>query len=268
MRLAPLMLAMGLGVAACAPTTTPTTMPTESATPAVYGARTDTGPNGEPIEIHAVRAAYLNDRNTRQRVAYNGSEAPGTIVVDPYARLLYHVLPNGEAMRFGVAVGKAGLNFQGNASINRKAAWPSWVPTANMVRTQPELYGHLKGGLKGGVDNPLGSRALYLYQGGQDTMYRIHGTMDPSSVGKATSAGCIRMFNQDVMDLFNEIPNGTKVKVRTQAESIAMEGPMVQTRDGYLVPANEYQQATGAPVPSTTIQTANGSPVQSAVPAR
>lgn len=261
MRLLPLMLAMGLGVAACAPT--PQTLPTESTAPAVYGARTDTGPNGEPIEIHAVRAAYLNDRNARQRVAYNGTEAPGTIVVDPYARLLYHILPNGEAMRFGVAVGKAGLNFQGNATISRKAAWPSWTPTANMVRTQPELYGHLTGGMRGGVDNPLGSRALYLYQNGRDTMYRIHGTMDPSSVGKATSAGCIRMFNQDVMDLFNEIPNGTSVKVRTRAESLAMEGPMVQTLDGYLVPANE---APAAAAGATPVQVSQVSPVQSAVP--
>lgn len=242
MRLAPLMLAMGLGLAACAPTPqTPAAPP--SAGQGVYGARTDSGPNGEPIEIHAVRTAYLNERNRRQRVAYNGSEAPGTIVVDPYARFLYHVLEGGEAMRYGVAVGQAGKNFQGNASINRKQAWPSWTPTANMVRTQPELYGPLKGGLAGGVDNPLGSRALYLYKGGRDTMYRIHGTMDPSSIGKATSAGCIRMFNQDIMDLFAEIPNGTKVTVRTQAESIALEGPLNELPNGYLAPAGGSEMA-------------------------
>ena len=184
-----------------------------------------------------MRKAYLNERNTRQRVAYNGPEETGTIIVDPYARFLYHVIAPGEAMRYGVAVGQAGKNFQGTASINRKHAWPSWTPTANMVRTQPELYGPLKGGLSGGVDNPLGSRALYLYKGGRDTMYRIHGTMDPSSIGKATSAGCIRLFNQDIMDLFNEIPNGTRVKVRTQSESLALEGPLVEGPDGYLSPA-------------------------------
>ncbi len=236
MRLAPLMLALGLGLAACAPTP-PTTTTAPAANKGIYGARTDSGPRGEPIEIHAVRAAYLTDRNRRQQVAYNGPEAAGTLVVDPYARFLYHVLGNGQAMRYGVAVGKAGKTFQGNATIGRKHAWPSWTPTANMVRTQPELYGPLKGGLAGGVDNPLGSRALYLYKGSRDTMYRIHGTMDPSSVGKATSAGCIRVFNQDILDLFEEIPSGTKVRVRTQAESLALEGPLVELPNGYLAPA-------------------------------
>ncbi|SMO68339.1 L,D-transpeptidase [Paracoccus laeviglucosivorans] len=237
MRFASLMLAMGLGLAACSPTPPASNPPPASADLGVYGARTDSGPNGEPIEIHAVRKAYLNERNTRQRVAYNGPEDVGTVIVDPYARFLYHVIAPGEAMRYGVAVGQAGKNFQGNATINRKQAWPSWTPTANMVRTMPDLYGPLRNGLAGGVDNPLGSRALYLYKGGRDTMYRIHGTMDPSSVGKATSAGCIRLFNQDIMDLFNEIPNGTRVKVRTQAESLQLEGPLVQTPDGYLEPA-------------------------------
>ena len=241
MRLAPLLLAMGLGLAACAPTPPTATKPV--AETGIYGARTDSGPNGEPIEINAVRPAYLTEENTRQRVAYNGSDAPGTIVVDPYARFLYHVLEGGEAMRFGIAVGQAGKNFQGNATIRRKQAWPSWTPTANMVRTQPELYGPLKGGLKGGVDNPLGSRALYLYKGGRDTMYRIHGTMDPSSVGKATSAGCIRLFNQDIMDLFDEIPNGTRVKVRSRAESLALEGQMIEQPNGYLARASSVQTA-------------------------
>lgn len=243
MRIAPLLLAMGLalGLVACGPQTTRSAGPSVGS--GTYGARTDSGPNGEPIEIHAVRAAYLTERNQRQRVAYNGAEAPGTVVVDPYARFLYHVLEGGEAMRYGVAVGQAGKNFQGNASINRKEAWPSWTPTANMVRTQPELYGPLKSGLAGGTDNPLGSRALYLYKGGRDTMYRIHGTMDPSSIGKATSAGCIRLFNQDIMDLFAEIPTGTPVKVRTRAESVALEGELVEGPNGYLVPAGSVETA-------------------------
>lgn len=244
MRFASLMLAMGLGLAACSPTPPTSNPPADAVDTGPYGARTDSGPNGEPIEIHAVRKAYLNERNTRQRVAYNGPEDVGTIIVDPYARFLYHVIAPGEAMRYGVAVGQAGKNFQGTATINRKAAWPSWTPTANMVRTMPDLYGPLKNGLAGGVDNPLGSRALYLYKGGRDTMYRIHGTMDPSSVGKATSAGCIRMFNQDVMDLFNEISSGTRVKVRTQAESLQYEGPLVETPDGYLTPAGGVATAS------------------------
>lgn len=113
-----------------------------------------------------------------------------------------------------------------------------------MVRTQPELYGPLKNGLSGGIDNPLGSRALYLYQGNRDTMYRIHGTMDPSSIGKATSAGCIRLFNQDIMDLFDQIPMGTLVRVRTLDESIALEGPLVETPDGYMTAAGQTPVAS------------------------
>ena len=238
MRLASLMVAMGLGLAACAPTPpTVSASSMQSAVPPEYGARTDIGPGGQPIEIPAVRPAYLTDRNRRQIVPYNGPEEPGTIVVDPYARFLYYITAPGQAERYGVAVGKAGTTFQGNATIRRKAAWPSWTPTANMVRTQPELYGPLKNGLGGGVDNPLGSRAFYLYRGGRDTLYRIHGTMDPSSIGKATSAGCIRMFNQDVIDLFDRVPPGTPVKVRSRAESLALEGPQVETPDGYLTDA-------------------------------
>lgn len=238
MRIASLMLTAALGLAACAPTpeTMDSTAPVQSST---YQARIDEGPGGKPIQIQSVRPAYLTERNMRQRVAYNGPEAPGTIVVDPYSRFLYHVLENGEAMRFAIAVGKAGKGFHGNATISRKAAWPSWTPTANMIRTEPELYAEFAGGVPGGIANPLGSRALYLYQGSRDTMYRIHGTMDPSSIGKATSAGCIRLFNQDIMDLFDETPRGTKVKVRTEAESRRYEGVLVETPDGYLRPADE-----------------------------
>ena len=251
MRFATLTLAVALGLAACAPApTVPTAPDTSNIVPGIYGARTDTGPNGEPIEIAAVKPAYLTDRNQRQRVPYNGPEAPGTIVVDPYARVLYDVLEGGEAMRFGIAVGRAGTGFAGSGTIRRKAAWPSWTPTANMVRTEPELYGAVRNGLPGGPQNPLGSRALYLYQGGRDTMYRIHGTLDPSSIGKATSAGCIRLFNQDILDLYDETPLGTAVKVRTRAESAALEGPLSETPDGYLVPAGQVAQvaAPGAQV--------------------
>lgn len=275
MRLAFLVAALALGLAACAPTPQKATIATGTV-PETYQARNDIGPNGEPIDIPAVRAAYLNERNQRQRVPYNGSEAPGTIVVDPYARVLYDVLPNGEAMRFGVAVGRAGRGFSGDAVISLKRRWPNWTPTQNMIRTEPELYGQFAGGLSGGIDNPLGSRALYLYRGGQDTYYRIHGTMDPSSIGKATSAGCIRLFNQDIMDLFDETELGTRVKVRTQAESIQMEGPMVETPEGYVVPAGSpADPQVGAPVAGfaptaaapamAATDTAFVSPVESAV---
>ena len=212
MRFATLTLAVALGLAACAPApTVPTAPDTSNIVPGIYGARTDTGPNGEPIEIAAVKPAYLTDRNQRQRVPYNGPEAPGTIVVDPYARFLYLVENGGMATRVGIAVGRAGVGYAGTATIKRKARWPSWTPTANMVATEPELYGQFRNGVSGGLSNPLGSRALYLYEGGRDTYYRIHGTMDPSSIGKATSAGCIRLFNQDIMDLYGRVQVGTRV---------------------------------------------------------
>lgn len=264
MRLAPLYAALALGLAACAPTTQSSTTASADAVPAIYQARTDIGPKGEPVAIPAVRAAYLTERNRRQRVAYNGPEAPGTIVVDPYARVLYDVLENGEAMRFGIAVGRAGKGFNGSGVISVKKQWPGWTPTQNMIRTEPELYAQFAGGLPGGLNNPLGSRALYLYRNGRDTYYRIHGTMDPSSIGKATSAGCIRLFNQDIIDLFDETELGARVKVRTQAESIRLEGQMTQTPEGYVVPVADLPTATA---PAATLASA-GSPVESAVPAR
>ncbi|MFV0384130.1 L,D-transpeptidase family protein [Paracoccus sp. (in: a-proteobacteria)] len=258
MRLVSLIVAASFGLSACAPTNSPRMLASDPIPP-VYQARSDAGPDGNPIEIPAVRAAYLNERNRRQRVPYNGPEAPGSIVVDPYARVLYHVLENGEAMRFGVAVGRAGKGFSGSAEVRRKEHWPSWRPTDNMIRTEPELYRQFAGGLSGGIDNPLGSRALYLYRGGKDTYYRIHGTMDPSSIGKATSAGCIRLFNQDIMDLYDEAGMGTRVKVRSQADSIAMEGRMIETPEGYVVPENEAAQAglpqmTPAPQMTASVQ--------------
>nr|WP_111297651.1 L,D-transpeptidase family protein [Paracoccus saliphilus] len=243
MRLAFLFAALALGLAACGPSQEAAAPALEQpvSIPEIYQSRVDTGPNGDQIQIPAVRAAYLIDRNRRQIVPYNGAEAPGTIVVDPYARVLYHVQPGGQAMRYGVAVGRAGKGFEGRATIARKAAWPSWRPTDNMLKTEPELYGQFADGLSGGMHNPLGSRALYLYQGNTDTYYRIHGTMDPSSIGKATSAGCIRLFNQDVIDLFEAVPTGTEVVVRSEVESVRMEGPMMETPEGYVVPAVQAQ---------------------------
>lgn len=252
MRLACILIVAAFGLAACSSRSV-TPLIAEPDVPQVYHARVDTGPSGEVIDIPAVKPAYLNQRNRRQLVAYNGPESPGTIVVDPYARVLYDVMENGQAMRFGIAVGREGKGFSGNAVINLKKQWPSWTPTQNMIRTEPELYSQFAGGLSGGPDNPLGSRALYLYRNGKDTYYRIHGTMDPSSIGKATSAGCIRLFNQDIMDLFDESERGDKVKVRSQAESLSLEGPMIETPEGYVVPASQSYTDTQISYPETQV---------------
>lgn len=174
--------------------------------------------------IPAVPAAYVPPENTRTSVAYAGNEAPGTIVVDPFSRYLYLVEEGGSAMRYRIAVGEEGRGFRGTATVGRKAEWPYWAPTRNMIRTQPELYADLAGGMKPGPDNPLGARALYLHRGGRDTMFRIHGTGDYTSIGNATSAGCIRLYNQDIIDLYDRVAPGQPVKVRTLDESIRLDG--------------------------------------------
>ena len=195
--------------------------------------------------IEPVPAQYLYDGNRREEVAYAGVERPGTIVVDVYSRKLYLVGEAGTAMRYPIAVGREGISFRGTGTIGRKAEWPSWQPTANMVRTRPDLYAAYAGGLPGGLINPLGARALYLYRGSRDSMFRIHGTSDAASIGHATSAGCIRLFNQDAIDLFNRVPNGTRVTVRSEAESMAMEGPQMTDAFGRVValtPENEAKK--------------------------
>jgi lipoprotein-anchoring transpeptidase ErfK/SrfK len=142
-------------------------------------------------------------------------EAPGTIFIDTKAHHLYFVLPNKKAIRYGVATGAEAAGWSGVATIGRKAEWPHWMPPADMLERWP----HLKptaaaGGLPGGPDNPLGARAMYLYQGNKDTLYRIHGTNEPETIGHDVSSGCIRMRNIDAIDLFNRAQVGAKVIVK------------------------------------------------------
>ena len=171
--------------------------------------------------IPAIPAAHLTDESVRQVVDFEGSEAPGTIVVDPAAHYLYLVEENGKAMRYRVGVGEAGFAFAGNATVARKGEWPGWTPTPNMLKREPERFGPYAGGVEGGLGNPLGARALYLYRGGRDTYYRIHGTNEPSTIGRSVSSGCIRMFNQDVIDLENRVPVGAEVVVRSAPNPFA-----------------------------------------------
>ncbi len=147
-----------------------------------------------------------------QTVSFRGYRK-GTIVVDPRNHFLYLMLGFGKARRYGVGVGKAGLAFKGEAIIKRKVKWPSWTPTANMIRRDPGKYAKFAKGVPGGPKNPLGARALYLYKGNRDTYYRIHGTTQPSSIGRSVSNGCIRMLNAHAIDLYERVPTGTRVVV-------------------------------------------------------
>ena len=158
------------------------------------------------------RKTKLHRKFLPQRVKFGGYE-PGTIVIDPRNRFLYLVEKPGVARRYGVGVGRAGLAFRGSAIVGRKAKWPRWRPTKNMIRRQPRKYARFARGVPGGPSNPLGARALYLYRSGKDTLYRIHGTNRPSSIGRAVSNGCIRMLNAHVKDLYNRVPVGARVVV-------------------------------------------------------
>jgi lipoprotein-anchoring transpeptidase ErfK/SrfK len=145
----------------------------------------------------------------RQVVSYAGAEPAGTIIIDPGHTFLYLTLGGGKAMRYGIGVGREGFEWSGVEPINRKAEWPDWIPPASMVARQP----YLPRWVGGGPGNPLGARALYL----GNTDYRIHGTNDPTSIGKHMSSGCIRMLNADVIDLYNRVNVGTKVIVLPDA---------------------------------------------------
>ncbi len=175
---------------------------------AMYGAKPD-----EQFPLPATDIRKVDERFFRQQVDYHRSEPAGTLVIDTANRFLYLVQEGGKAMRYGIGVGKAGLEFEGTARVARKAQWPRWTPTQSMIAREPDRYAQYAGGMEPGLTNPLGPRALYLFQGNQDTLYRIHGTSEPWSIGLAVSSGCIRLFNQDIIDLYNRIPIDTVVVV-------------------------------------------------------
>ncbi len=152
-------------------------------------------------------------RQFRRTVVENEmGQSPGTIIVDPDHRHLYFTLEDGRAIRYGVGVGRAGFAWHGEAEVGMKRRWPRWLPPAEMV-ARDERAAKWANGQPGGPDNPLGARALYLNANGEDTLYRIHGTNQPSSIGKAMSSGCVRMLNQDIAELFPRVPVGTRVIV-------------------------------------------------------
>jgi len=167
----------------------------------------------EKFPLKAMPLDKIKPELRRQEVVYVTPHAAGTVVVDTPERRLYYVLGNGRAMRYGIGVGRQGYSLAGSAYIGRKAEWPTWTPTPNMIRRDPKKNLKYAGGVPGGLNNPLGARAIYLYQGGNDTMFRIHGTNQPWSIGQAMSSGCVRMLNHDVIDLYERVKTGGRVHV-------------------------------------------------------
>jgi lipoprotein-anchoring transpeptidase ErfK/SrfK len=164
----------------------------------------------QPGLVPAAADEELSPELQRQMVSYRTNEAPGTIIIQSSERFLYVVQPNGRAIRYGIGVGRDGFRWQGLLRITRKQEWPDWTPPPEMIERQP----YLPRFMAGGPGNPLGARALYL----GTTVYRIHGTNQPQTIGTAVSSGCFRLVNADVIDLYDRIPVGTKVIVRQQPE--------------------------------------------------
>jgi lipoprotein-anchoring transpeptidase ErfK/SrfK len=173
---------------------------------------------GERFPIPAVQLSQINPNYLRRTVYYPSNEAPGTIIVDPQNRFLYLVAGGGRAIRYGIGVGRQGFQWSGVATIRDKQEWPDWYPPKEMLHRQPEIMRQMQSlrsgiGMAGGSGNPLGARAMYLWQGNKDTLYRIHGTTEPWTIGRSVSSGCIRMLNQDVINLYERTPLGAKVMV-------------------------------------------------------
>lgn len=175
----------------------------------IYGPTTD-----GPYAIPALELDLAANRDLlRQEVAFPAQYRPGTIVVNVTERRLYLVQGGGRALRYAIGVGREeALNFHGSAVVGQKSEWPRWIPTADMIKRMPR-YAAYAAGMPGGLGNPLGARALYLYVGNRDTYFRIHGTNEPATIGTAVSSGCIRLFNQDIIDLYNRVPLGAPVVV-------------------------------------------------------
>lgn len=169
----------------------------------------------EQFPIPAVDLSKVESRFLRREVNYETNEQPGTIIVDTGSFYLYHVGQNGTALRYGCGLGRQGFEWSGRAKVQYKKQWPTWTPPAEMIDRQPELakYSADNGGMPAGIDNPLGARALYIFEDGRDTLYRIHGSPEYWSIGKAVSSGCVRLMNQDIIHLYDRVATPTPIVV-------------------------------------------------------
>ena len=180
------------------------------------------------VNFRATNFGLVDPKWRRQMVVYNSPEKPGTVVIDTRNHFLYWIWENNTAMRYGVGVGKEGFQWYGRARVDRKVLWPRWVPPAEMLKRSPKLPKLVEGG---SPKNPLGSRALYLFANRADTGYRIHGNTSPWTIGKDASSGCIRMFNEDVIDLYQRCPVGTGVLVLEHLGTTEQEGVREAVKD-------------------------------------
>ena len=216
----------------------------------VYVASMDSG-----IEIPALPVDKIPETHRRQVVEYETDQVPGTIIINPKTKLLYYVLGRNKAIRYGIAVGKAGFEWSGEAVVAEKKPWPTWTPPKEMIARKPELA-KWENGQPGGPTNPLGARAIYLTSGGKDYGYRIHGTPEWQSIGRNASSGCIRMINQDVIDLYGRLSGGEKVIVLTASgempKGLYIPKPIVPAKkvEEPVVPAGAIPALTVLPPPS------------------
>jgi lipoprotein-anchoring transpeptidase ErfK/SrfK len=164
------------------------------------------------VKINENETLEVDPRFRKTQISFQTQEAAGTIIVDPHSKYLYFVIGEEQAIRYGIGVGRRGFEWTGEAVIRHKAKWPRWTPPKRMIK-RDEFAAKWANGMPGGLTNPLGARALYLFQGDVDTLYRIHGTNQPQSIGTATSSGCIRMINVDAIDLYERVKIGAKVVV-------------------------------------------------------
>ncbi|MFK7791986.1 MAG: L,D-transpeptidase [Devosiaceae bacterium] len=205
----------GLAVSGCVSTTQNAGLvPQVDVTPSPYLSMYAALPN-EQFPVPAVDLTQVPEQYLRRMVDLDTSENVGTVIVDTNSFYLYHVMEGGKAMRYGVGLGRQGFEWSGRARIAWKREWPRWTPPDEMVARQPELepFSIANGGMDPGPENPLGARALYIFQGNVDTLYRLHGTNEQWSIGKAVSSGCVRLLNQDVIHLYGRVANGSAIVV-------------------------------------------------------
>jgi lipoprotein-anchoring transpeptidase ErfK/SrfK len=231
------LLALVVLTACVDPTVGPSssTQPLPKADENVYVASMDSG-----IAIPALPVEEIPASHRRQVVAYETDQPVGTIIINPSTRLLYYVVGKNKAIRYGISVGRAGFEWSGEAIVADKKPWPTWTPPKEMIARDPAKYSKWADGQPGGPTNPLGARAIYLTSGGKDYGYRIHGTPEWKSIGRNASSGCIRMINQDVIDLYGRLQGGEKVIVLTAA------GEMPK---GLYIPKPPAPKKAAAPAP-------------------